>query len=241
MNYYERFLGDYAKKAGHLTMIEHGAYTLLLDLYYVREEALPGDVNQVCRLARAQSKPERDAVSAVLQEFFDAIDGRYVHRRCEQVIAEYHAKRQKASRSAHARWDAQKTDSERNANAMRTHKNGNALQSPVPSTQEEEKKGRVRAPGFDPLSVSLPEWMPPETWARWAEYRRSIKKALTRVAVDQQIADLDKWREAGHNPVEIINTSIRNSWQGLFEPKGAAPAQRDWKKTPTASEEYGPI
>ncbi len=30
MNYYERHLGDYAKDTAHLTMIEHGAYTLLL-------------------------------------------------------------------------------------------------------------------------------------------------------------------------------------------------------------------
>jgi uncharacterized protein YdaU (DUF1376 family) len=33
VNYYERHLGDYAKDAGHLSMLEHGAYSLLLDRY----------------------------------------------------------------------------------------------------------------------------------------------------------------------------------------------------------------
>ena len=39
MNYYKRHLGDYAKKAGHLSTWEHGAYTLILDAYYDRELA----------------------------------------------------------------------------------------------------------------------------------------------------------------------------------------------------------
>jgi len=37
MHYYKRNLGDYAKKAGRLTMLQHGAYTLLIDSCYDRE------------------------------------------------------------------------------------------------------------------------------------------------------------------------------------------------------------
>ena len=43
MNYYERHLGDYAKDTAHLTMIEHGAYSLLLDRYYGTEQGIPAD------------------------------------------------------------------------------------------------------------------------------------------------------------------------------------------------------
>ena len=43
MNYYERHLGDYAKDAGHLSMLEHGAYSLLLDRYYTTEQPIPAD------------------------------------------------------------------------------------------------------------------------------------------------------------------------------------------------------
>ena len=37
MHYYKRNLGDYAKKAGRLSMLEHGSYTLLIDACYDRE------------------------------------------------------------------------------------------------------------------------------------------------------------------------------------------------------------
>ena len=37
MHYYKRNIGDYHKKAGRLSMIEHGAYTLLIDACYDRE------------------------------------------------------------------------------------------------------------------------------------------------------------------------------------------------------------
>ena len=37
MHYFKRNIGDYHKKAGRLSMLEHGAYTLLIDSCYDRE------------------------------------------------------------------------------------------------------------------------------------------------------------------------------------------------------------
>ena len=34
MIFYKRYLGDYQRDTGHLSMLEHGAYTLLLDAFY---------------------------------------------------------------------------------------------------------------------------------------------------------------------------------------------------------------
>lgn len=84
MNYYERHLGDYAKDTGHLSMTEHGAYTLLLDRYYGTEKGIPAD--QAHRLARARTPEETDAVDAVLREFFTLVDGVWIHGRVEQEI-----------------------------------------------------------------------------------------------------------------------------------------------------------
>lgn len=84
MNYYERHLGDYAKDTAHLSMVEHGAYTLLLDRYYGTEQGIPAD--QVHRVARARTKEERAAVDAVLAEFFTLTDGVWVNRRAEEEI-----------------------------------------------------------------------------------------------------------------------------------------------------------
>jgi uncharacterized protein YdaU (DUF1376 family) len=84
VNYYERHLGDYAKDTAHLSMLEHGAYSLLLDRYYSTEQGIPED--QTHRVARARSKEERAAVDAVLQEFFVLVNGVWINNRTEEEI-----------------------------------------------------------------------------------------------------------------------------------------------------------
>lgn len=90
MNYYERHLGDYSKDTAHLTMIEHGAYGLLLDRYYGTEAGIPAD--QVHRIARARTKEEKAAVDVVLAEFFQLVDGLWINKRAEEEIAKAHVK-----------------------------------------------------------------------------------------------------------------------------------------------------
>jgi uncharacterized protein YdaU (DUF1376 family) len=87
MNYYERHIGDYAKDTGHLSMLEHGAYTLLIDRYYATEAPIPAA--QVHRVARARSQEERDAVDAVLSDFFELREDSWHHKRCDEEIAVY--------------------------------------------------------------------------------------------------------------------------------------------------------
>lgn len=84
MNYYEHHLGDYAKDTAHLSMLEHGAYRLLLDRYYGTEQGIPAD--QAHRVARARSRDEKAAVDVVLNEFFTLTDGVWINKRAEQEI-----------------------------------------------------------------------------------------------------------------------------------------------------------
>jgi uncharacterized protein YdaU (DUF1376 family) len=87
MNYYERHLGDYAKDTGHLSMLEHGAYTLLLDRYYSSESGIPAD--KAYKVAKAAKREERAAVDAVLSEFFTLTDGLWIKNRVEEEIQHY--------------------------------------------------------------------------------------------------------------------------------------------------------
>lgn len=143
MNYYEHHLGDYLRDTAHLSMLEDGAYRRMLDVYYVKEQPLPAEPRDVYRLVRATAKPERDAVLVVLREFFTQTPEGWRHKRCDSEIGRYKDKQAKAKRSADARWNPTRQASEGNANAsstahaigMRTHSEGNALQSPVPSNQ----------------------------------------------------------------------------------------------------------
>lgn len=84
MNYYERHLGDYAKDTAHLTMLEHGAYSLLLDRYYATEKGIPDE--QIYRICRARTKEEKKSCLSVLQEFFFLENGVWRHGRVEEEI-----------------------------------------------------------------------------------------------------------------------------------------------------------
>lgn len=85
MNYVERHLGDHAKQTAHLTMLELGAYTLLMDRYYSTEAAIPA--SQVYRVTRCRTPAERAAVDAVLQEFFTLEADQWRSAEAEQNIA----------------------------------------------------------------------------------------------------------------------------------------------------------
>jgi hypothetical protein len=85
-------------------------------------------------MAKASTPAQRKAVDQVLAEFFELRDGSYHQKRADSEIARYQDKQRKAKASAEARW----SQSGRNANAMRTHSEGNALQTPDTRHQTEE-------------------------------------------------------------------------------------------------------
>ncbi|MGL4649549.1 MAG: YdaU family protein [Caldilineaceae bacterium] len=163
MNYYERHIGDYLKDTAHLSLLEHGVYGRLLDVYYTREGAIPAA--QVERLVGARTKDEKAALAVVLSEFFDLVCEHYTHSRCEREIARLNDKRCKAAASANARWSKQGSQTERNANAMRTHSEGNAPSHQTPDTSHQEtpptpgKRGSAVhsfPPGFDVFWKACP-------------------------------------------------------------------------------------
>lgn len=130
MNYYEHHLGDYAEATAHLSFVEDAAYSRMIRKYYAQEKPLPADPKAVQRLIGARTKEEREAVDTVLGEFFVlAIDGHH-NARCDAEIARYQDKQAKAKRSANARWNKTSQHTEGNADAMRTHTEGNAHQTP---------------------------------------------------------------------------------------------------------------
>lgn len=87
MHYYKRNLGDYAKKCGRLSMLQHGAYTLLIDSCYDREQ-FP-TLEEAYDWTWASTKEEREAVEFVLSRFFDLVEGRYIQRRIEEEVNVY--------------------------------------------------------------------------------------------------------------------------------------------------------
>lgn len=86
MNFYKHHIGDYLKKTAHLTLAEHGAYLLMLQTYYATEAPLPkGEV--LFRVLRATTKLEREAVTAILRQYWVETNDGYVNDRADEEIA----------------------------------------------------------------------------------------------------------------------------------------------------------
>src|SRR3954453_2471882 len=89
MNYYERYCGDYQRDTAHLSLAEHGAYTMLLDTYFSVEKPLPTDLASLYRVCRAMTRLEQQAVRAVAEQFFpiSKLDGLSNNHRADREIA----------------------------------------------------------------------------------------------------------------------------------------------------------
>lgn len=85
---YWRYPGDYSGKTGHLSLAQHGAYTVLMDHQYATEAPLPSKISDLYRICRAQGAEEQTAVRAVVAQFFPLAEdgeGRW-NPRCRQEI-----------------------------------------------------------------------------------------------------------------------------------------------------------
>lgn len=147
MHYYKRNLGDYAKKTGRLTMLQHGAYTLLIDACYDRE-VFP-TLEQAIDWTWASTEAEIDAVKFVLSRFFKlSSDGQYVQDRILEELLQYHKNADTNKRIAIERETKRK---EKSTNRVQTVDEPPPNQEPLTINQEPLIKESK-----DSLSAGLP-------------------------------------------------------------------------------------
>jgi len=199
MNYYEHHLGDYAQATAHLTFLEDAAYLRMIRKYYAEESPLPGDVSAIQRLIGCRTREERKAVDVVLAEFFFLEDGHWHNKRCDQEIARFREKQDKARHSANARWSKMPTQSDGNANAMRTHSEGNAHQSPVTKHQS-------------PVINTPPEGVSESVWKDFLSLRKSKRAAVTKTALQGIEREAQK---AGLTLQAALQEMCARGWTGF--------------------------
>lgn len=137
MNYYRFFPGDYLRDTLHLGWLEDLAYRRLLDLAYSRQRPIPNDRQYIMRAVRASEPEQQTAVDTVLSEFWTLKADGWHQGKVDQQLENMADRSRKASDAARTRWDKDLTD----ANAMRTHSDGNAdamLSTPLHSTPKKE-------------------------------------------------------------------------------------------------------
>lgn len=77
-----------------------------------------------------------------------------------------------------------------------------------------------KPPRFDPRKIDLPEPInTPEVlaaWVEWCDYRSKKRKPVTQDSIDRLMPDLIRYGPEG--TVETIRHSIKQDYQGIFEP-----------------------
>ena len=82
--------------------------------------------------------------------------------------------------------------------------------------QQSEKRIVFIPPTGEQLNSNGHGWVDAQAWDDFVQFRKEIKKPLTETAVKKNLEFLSKFK---NQQKEIIDTSIRSRWQGLFPPK----------------------
>jgi uncharacterized protein YdaU (DUF1376 family) len=176
MHYFQFNIGDYRRQTGHLTLLEHGVYKALLDSYYLNESPLTSDLKNLMRSHCIRTEEEKNALNNVLEDFFQLTDEGYTNKACEEVIAKYQEKSEKAAKSANARWSKNKDKNKKecaehasalksDANALQTHNENSEIvcdehanHKPITNNQEPRDKDLLtKEPVNEPENLELLE------------------------------------------------------------------------------------
>ena len=178
MHYYKRNIGDYAKKAGRLSMLQHGSYTLLIDACYDREQ-FP-TMSEAIDWTWAASAAEIEAVEFVLRKFFQLEDGVYVQTRIQEEVAAYHAVSETNKRIAKERETNRLKDNTKRARSVDVIITG---RDEAPPNQEPLTKNQEPVPPKPPTGVErrFEEF--------WKAYPRKVGKDAVRKFFDKRKPD----------------------------------------------------
>jgi len=155
-HYFPFHIGDYLRDTRGLSLLEHGAYLMLMLQYYASAQPLSADLSQLYRLTNARTHSERAAVRLCVSRFFQNGNAELTHKRISRELEIWATRSVKAKAAAGRKWsksskdkglddvEAMPTHSERNAQTMPTHSERNAqtmrtLCQPEPEPKPEPK------------------------------------------------------------------------------------------------------
>lgn len=98
---------------------------------------------------------------------------------------------------------------------LKTQKNATIAKNATSDLKPKEKK-----PVFDMRSVELPNFINPQVWLRYCDYKAERKEKLTQTGIQAKFSEWKKWHDEGVNINECIETAMANEWRGVFRPKG---------------------
>ena len=207
MNWFKFYLGDYARKTAHLSLLKHGAYLVLLQHYYAILEPFENKPETWFRITRSVTQEETQAVTEVVNEFFPLkSDGLRHNKRADEECKAW--KRQaEFNRKVGALGGRPKNPT------------ANPRENPHQKLEVRSQKNTKSKTKANGEIVVLPDWIPQEHWQHWIEARTKKRNAPTVFAQQLAIAKLDFLRQDGHHPAAVLAQSAFHGWAGLFPVK----------------------
>lgn len=203
-------------------MLEHGAYTLLLDYYYADEKPLPLDAHELYIMVRAMRPEDRKAVDKVIAMFFTKWEDGHHQKRVDHEIEVSQQARENGGRGGRRR-SGLVTGNETGTltglgTGSVTEEVAGSGHPPTTNHQPSSTTNKLstktsKAPG---RPVEIPDWMPVQQWEAFLEMRQRIRKPATAYAQKMLISKLSELKDQGHHPAAVLGQSIMNSWQGIF-------------------------
>lgn len=224
MHYYKRHIGDYAKKTAHLSTWEHGAYNLILDAYYDREQA--PTTKEALRWTMARTDQETQWVMQLLDEYFQLLNGRWQQLRVEaefvnaQAVADKNRANGMLGGRPRKRVSGSKTQSDSIGLPNETQTKGNPLihQSTNPSVDQKKKKAPAHA-DVDFGNVD-------EAVIRdFKALRTKLRAPITETVIKGMQREADK---AGFTLESAMTMCCERSWRG-FKAEWVLPTQNGQK------------
>lgn len=108
-------------------------------------------------------------------------------------------------------------------NLPATTESASPLEAPSEPLRSQKQKQKQKQKEAASQPFVLPDWIPEEPWSGYVEMRNKKRAQMTDRARDLVIAELLKFKDAGHDISAVLNKSTKNNWTDVYEPKGAPP------------------
>ncbi len=223
MYYYKRNIGDYYKKAGRLTMLQHGAYTQLIDACYDRE-VFP-TVDDAIEWTWASSEEEVAAVKFVLQRFFTIEDGLHIQERIQKEVDNYKKNgetnrrialdREAKRREKRTNRDSDNTEREHTVNESTTNED-EAPPNQEPRTKNQEPRTKDQKKVSQKLDYSSWPNMPEDQVLKdWKAMRTSMKAKVTQTVINTFAKEFIKAEPSGFSVDDCLTECVSRGWRGF--------------------------
>ena len=193
-------------------MAGYGVFWSIIEELYNNANALPLDYETYAYELRTSS----DVIKSIINDYdlFVINDEQFGSMSVQNRLDERDKKSKKARDSAYKRWNK----SERNANAMQTHNEGNAIK---------ERKGKEKKEKDNIIKEKKEVVFPFDSenfktqWSVWKDYKRKefgfkFKSIGSEQANLTQLSNLAKDEKEA---VAIIHQSMASGWKGFFNLK----------------------